>query len=298
MNISTPRVIFIVPYRNRVHQKHFFVTYMQHVMSVDFEPGSYEIYFVHQADSREFNRGAMKNIGVFAIKQKYPHTFNNITVVFHDVDTIPYAPGVVQYETDHGVVRHHYGFRYALGGIVSFRIADFEAVNGFPNLFGWGQEDSMLYDRCLRQRLYVDRSQFYLLGDLSILHLFDNMKKVINECADPTFMATKGMSTHAHDGIHTLYNVQFTIDKQSSNPSDADVATDAIDNVFFVNVTDFITSVPYMPNLNQVYDIRDDIRKSYRKVTLPQQQHHLHTTNTTAAKRQTTAGQFKFQFHK
>ena len=79
----------------------------------------YEIYFSHQCDKRDFNRGAMKNMGFLAIKDKYPDNYKNITFVFNDVDTMPYTKDLFDCNTKKGVVKHFYGFDFSLGGIFS-----------------------------------------------------------------------------------------------------------------------------------------------------------------------------------
>mgnify|MGYP006214976639 CR=1 FL=1 len=81
----------------------------------------YEIYFSHQKDERPFNRGAMKNIGFIALARKYPNDYKNITYVFNDVDTLPYTKNLLPYETTHGVVKHFYGFTFALAKEVATR---------------------------------------------------------------------------------------------------------------------------------------------------------------------------------
>ena len=80
-----PKKVFIVPYRNRVQQKFFFSKYMSFILENEED---YEIYFSHQCDTRNFNRGATKNIGFIAMKQKYPNDYKNITFIFNDVDTL------------------------------------------------------------------------------------------------------------------------------------------------------------------------------------------------------------------
>jgi hypothetical protein len=124
--LKIPKKVFIVPYRNRSQHKFFFSKYMSFILE---DENDYEIYFSHQCDARTFNRGATKNIGFLAIKQKYPEHYKDMDFIFNDVDTIPFNK-IFQYETVTGIVKHFYGFKYALGGIVVIKGSDFEKING------------------------------------------------------------------------------------------------------------------------------------------------------------------------
>ena len=175
----TPKLIFIVPYRDRVEHKHFFTNNMKHILE-DYEPEDYEIYFSHQCDTRSFNRGAVKNIGFLAMKEKYPNDYKNITFVFHDVDTVPYKKGLLPYDTTQGNIKHFYGFDFCLGGIFSIKGVDFEVINGFPNLWSWGLEDTTIYKRALKHGLNVDRSVFFTIHSHSIIQIFDGFVRDYN----------------------------------------------------------------------------------------------------------------------
>ena len=63
---SHPKIIFIVPYRDREQQLIFFKRHIQYVLE-DMNKEDYEIMIIHQKDKRSFNCGALKNIG-FLIK--------------------------------------------------------------------------------------------------------------------------------------------------------------------------------------------------------------------------------------
>ena len=75
-----PSIIFIVPYRDRQKQYEFFAKHMKMVLE-DYDESSYKILYIHQQDNREFNRGAIKNIGFITVKNMYPDDYSDITLV-------------------------------------------------------------------------------------------------------------------------------------------------------------------------------------------------------------------------
>ena len=172
-----PDTVFIVPYRDRPAQKEEFHAIMTDYMA---ERTGWRILYVEQKDDRPFNRGAMKNIGFLTVRDLYPATYRSITLVFHDVDTWPRWKGQLPYRTHPGVVVHHYGKEFALGGIVVIKAADFERTGGFPNFWGWGIEDNVLNDRCRAAGLPIDRSTFFPMGSRSIARPFDGYQRTVS----------------------------------------------------------------------------------------------------------------------
>jgi ABC-type antimicrobial peptide transport system permease subunit len=237
-----PSLIFIVPYRDRKQQQIFFAKQMKTVLS-DREPDSYKILYIHQTDTRKFNRGAMKNIGFFAVKSMYPDTYKDITMVFNDVDTMPYSTGFLNYDTARGTVKHFYGFGFALGGIVSITGYDFEKINGFPNFWGWGYEDNVLNNRALKHNLKIDRSQFYPILDKNILHLMDGFERIINRVEN---------KTNTEEGFDKITDLEYNVDDSSG----------------FVNVIKFNTEIQDDPSDIAIYDLRDALKskKGLRKM--------------------------------
>jgi hypothetical protein len=249
---SIPSVVFIVPYRNRIQHKYFFSNYMTSIMN-EYEP-NYEIYFSHQCDARSFNRGGTKNIGFLAVKAKYPNDYKDITFVFNDIDTIPFT-NILDYKTNHGTIKHFYGFQYALGGIVAITGADFEKTNGFPNFWGWGMEDNVLQTRCNKYELKIDRDQFYPIGSPDILQFFDGVSRLINR-KDPW----RATNDNGIDGIRTIHKLDYTIDKESKNPLD-NIHTVNSDKIFIINISTFMTAVRFEHDNYYEYDLREPPRK-------------------------------------
>jgi hypothetical protein len=238
--MNDPRFIFIIPYRDREQHKHFFERQMEYLLE-DYNSNSYKTFFVHQKDNRTFNRGAMKNIGFLAIKKKYPESYKNMTFIFHDVDTLPYKKNLIDYETDYGVVKHFYGYKFALGGIFSIKGEDFEKTSGFPNFWGWGGEDNIIQKRVLNVGLSIDRSCFFPIGNNNILQFADGFIKSINRnelsCIE---------NDDSGENIYTLKKINYDFENE------------------YINVYSF--------NTKKIYDRKKfeshDIRKGNNKIKI------------------------------
>jgi len=264
-----PKRVFIVPYRNRIQHKFFFSKYMSFILEND---NDYEIYFTHQCDARTFNRGAVKDIGFIAVRNKYPQHYRDITFIFNDVDTIPFTK-IFDYETRHGVVKHYYGFKYALGGIVVMKGADFEKTNGFPCFWGWGMEDNVLQKRCEALGLVIDRSVFYNIGSPEILQLFDGISRIISK-KDPW----RGEHDNGIDGLRSITQLKYTIDDKSENPND-NIFSVHNEKIMFVNVTTFLTHIPFGSEEYYNYDLREPKRKIINPDKIKETKRTVVTTN-------------------
>ena len=231
-----PSIIFIIPYRDRIQHKTFFEIYMKHLME-DYDENSYEIYFSHQCDKRKFNRGAMKNIGFLAMKEKYKNDYKNITFIFNDVDTLPYKKNLLNYQTKKGIIKHFYGYPFSLGGIFSIKGEDFESINGFPNYWAWGMEDNVIQDRAIKKNIKIDRSHFYKIGDPNILQFFDGLKRLISK-----EQALRMRNDHVYsnkDGINAISNLKTEITNE------------------YINAKQFKTLYEDNEDTYNIYDIRN-----------------------------------------
>jgi len=234
-----PKLIFIVPYRDREQHLQFFSKTMAEVLS-SYSRDDVRILYVHQCDTRSFNRGAMKNIGFLTVKKEYPDTYRDITLVFNDVDTMPYSKDFLNYETVRGKVKHFYGYTFTLGGIVSIKAGDFEIIRGFPNLWAWGYEDNLLKSRVLKSGIHIDRSQFYPIMDKNILHLCDELNRTVNRKEFDVYIGSTS------EGFHSITNLKTVLEPRENNLGL---------NETFVQVLEFNTGRDEDKKLNSDYDI-------------------------------------------
>lgn len=233
MNIN-PNIIFIIPYRDRDDQINIFKTYFNKYKEYyKWNDESVNYYFIHQCDDRPFNRGAMKNIGFLFIKNKYPSNYKNITLVFHDIDTFPITPDLINFNTNKGVIKHYYGYEFALGGIFSIKASDFEKIVGFPNLWGWGLEDNVLNDRC-KGIIDIDRTTFYKINDKRIIRINDGVYRKLSNREIYIYKYEKNVL----DNLLMINNLEYN------------------ENGNFVNVTNFNIKRNYNENEFENYDIR------------------------------------------
>ena len=206
----------------------------------------YKIYFIKQLDNRMFNRGAIKNIGFYVVKKLYPNNYKNITLVFNDIDVCPLNKNYIKdYSTKTGIIKHFYGFDFALGGIVSITCEDFEKCNGFVNNWGWGFEDNYLNDNAKRNNIYIDRSVFFKKGSNQFLDIYHGNKKYINNTEIKNYI-----NKNIYDNLKTLKNIDYVINEDNNSYWN-------YNNVFNVNVNNFDTLINYslVKNNYRVHDI-------------------------------------------
>ena len=208
------------------------------VILEDIPKNDYKIYFVQQCDTRDFNRGAMKNIGFLAMKSKYPNDYLNITFVFNDVDTMPRTKNLLDYNTTHGNIKHFYGHQNTLGGIISIKGADFEKTLGFPNFWAWGYEDNMFQFRSIQAGLNIDRSQFFNVNDPNILRLNETFTRIVNPDEFNRYINTTS------EGFSSISNLTYAFDENNN----------------FINVTQFTSEVANNPAKNMLHDLRNGNR--------------------------------------
>jgi hypothetical protein len=250
-----PKIVFIIPYKNRELEKTHFSVYMSYLLE-DYLENDYEIYYSHQTENKPFTRGGTKNIGFLCVKKKYPNDYKNITFVFNDIDTLPIKKNILEYETLKGIVKHFYGFTYTLGGIFSITGEDFELCNGFPNLYGWGLEDNAMNDRVIKNNLIIDRSVFFNIHSREIIHIMDSSKRLINN-RDPGDYQGNNLK----DNLYSIKELNYNIVENEENKKNI------LKNEFMINIISFKTLLDplsqnyYIKNVEKNSNLRNNLLK-------------------------------------
>jgi hypothetical protein len=227
--MGIPKLVFIVPYKNRTEEKLHFSIYMKYILE-DYDENDYEIYYSHQLEDKPFSRGGTKNIGFLVVKNKYPNDYKNITFVFNDVDTVPSEKNMLNYITKKGSVKHFFGFTYTLGGIFSITGEDFERCNGFPNLYGWGMEDNAMNDRVVTNNIKIDRSIFYPIRSKRIINFNNDPRRIINNKEPGDYKKRQLI-----DNLNNINNLEYTIVSNKENSLKNST------NEFMINISKYKT---------------------------------------------------------
>ncbi|TRY80460.1 hypothetical protein TCAL_10482 [Tigriopus californicus] len=154
------KVAIVLPYRNRKAQLALFLEHMHPILKR--QQLDYGIYVVNQADSNEFNRAMLFNVGfVEALKEANWDCF-----IFHDVDLLPeddrnlYTCPDTPRHMSVAVNTLKYKLPYAgiFGGVVALTKSHILTLNGFSNQFwGWGGEDDDMANRVAHYKMTVSR---------------------------------------------------------------------------------------------------------------------------------------------
>jgi len=230
---SPPKMIFIVPYRDRPMQLAFFKRHMKYILE-DIPKEDYRIMIIHQCDKRSFNRGALKNIGFLIARKLYPSNYKDITLVFNDLDTMPYIKNFLSYTTEPNIVKHFYGVSFTLGGIFSIKAGDFEKINGFPNFWAWGYEDNLINTRVKNAKMQIDRSVFYPMHDINIIHLNDGTIRNVNSSE------FKRYEKKTCEGFLSISQIAYQFEEE-----------------YMVNITNFNTGIPENMATRNTYDLKN-----------------------------------------
>jgi hypothetical protein len=193
---------FIIPYRNRKeHLDEFIKRFTDMLKDKDIDV---QFFFIHQINPKEFNRGAMKNIGFLEVCKTRPDGL----FIFHDIDTYPIYWGSIQYDTKPGEIRHPIGNKNEnIGTICCFWKNEFEKVNGFPNYWGWGIEDVTIMYRAKKQNIKIDETNFVDLNDTK-------------KCYNPKHYRNMGKENESCKTNINLFNIEMNTGNMSNGLSE------------------------------------------------------------------------------
>lgn len=242
-----PEKIFIVPYRDREPHKMAFVRVMMHIL----ENVNYKILFIHQNDRRSFNRGAMKNIGFLYIKEKWPNNWKNITLIFHDIDYIASCKDQFSFNTNTRKVKHFLGYKNTLGGIFAIKANDFSITKGFPNIWTWGWEDNIFYNRVKKAGLGIDYSEFLEASTNieSVICLWHGWDRKIN-----TKQSIQRQS-YSNNNISSIINLGYNIQELEKN-------------ILMINVNTFNIINSLHPNKSHISKINARLYDKQSRISL------------------------------
>ena len=133
--------------------------------------------------------------------------------------------------------------------------SDFENINGYPCLWGWGMEDFCLQKRAEKYGLIIDRSEFYPIGSPEILQLFDGISRIISKKDTSRIQNDNGL-----DGVKNIHQLLYSIDSISENSND-NVFSVENPKIFYINIKTFSTYMRFDKEEYYHYDLREPRQK-------------------------------------
>jgi hypothetical protein len=195
---------FIIPYRNRKeHLDEFIRRFTEYLKDKDVDA---QFYIIHQMNPKEFNRGAMNNIGFLEVCKTRPDGL----FIFHDVDTYPTYWGSIDYNCNKGEFRRPVLNQGAenLGLICSCWKEEMEKTNGFANYWGWGSEDGALYFRAKRLGVNINQKNIIQYTDTRYVINHEHYRNVavqhFNSAKNGTLLELEKKSNDNSNGISNI----------------------------------------------------------------------------------------------
>ncbi|VDD75755.1 unnamed protein product [Mesocestoides corti] len=162
-NTAKPKVIIIVPYRDRAKD---LLTFLIHMLPYTrYQGAKMQILVVEQNGTAPFNRAklfnaAIREIDMSGTRGKDDRLAGSVCFSLHDIDKLPIHPDVpyVCKSGPHQLLRNrkstkgtYWTYPGFLGGVTMFSREQLERMNGASNSFeGWGGEDD---DMSMRVRM-------------------------------------------------------------------------------------------------------------------------------------------------
>lgn len=164
----------------RKEQLDRFVKHIKNYMETIHPNIRYCIVIIEQNNNEPFNRGFLLNIG-FAECEKRTSGYIKY-YIHHNCDLFPVIGEIycLDYSYPGPGVRDLFGFSNGLGGICIINRNAFILVNGFPNnMLTWGNEDSLIADRCKNNKIKISRL-VYNEGVIEENHTRDDIHHKLN----------------------------------------------------------------------------------------------------------------------
>ena len=199
---------FIIPYRNRKeHLDEFIRRFTEMLKDTEIDA---QFYVIHQMNPKDFNRGALNNIGFLEVSKIRPDGL----FIFHDVDTYPTYWGSINYDTNYGEFRRPVlnSGSDNLGLICCCWKPEFEKINGFANYWGWGSEDTALYYRAKREGININQQNIINHTDSKYIINRDHYR---NAKKENTFAAINGnlmmKERESGDNSNGITNINYEV---------------------------------------------------------------------------------------